>query len=471
MHFLSEPLRRCALAAAALFGAACSTDPAQAPPTPASITKVAGAASATLGDRLADPVVVEVRDAVGEPMAGVTVNFEVSTPGAAIERTEAVTDAEGRAGTGWRLGLTVGPQELRATLPEHATVPALAVTATATTAAVRSLSGGANVMCAVLGDGRLGCWIPPRSGGSGEPFRLASTPDRFMSVAVAVRRQFGGALTMPGCATSEAGRVWCFEVDPGDASIAALTEKTGGYPAMATVHTGTSPFFADPPFCALGTAGAVYCWGRNAEGVLGDGTTTDRATPAPVSGGGTYRALTVGRTHACALAVDNTAWCWGKNSLGQVDLPAVAVTSEPTLAGGGATFSSLVALQQDATCGVRTAGGIACWGDPTIVGGATAGAPASPLAVIGVDGAVIVLATGSAAGWGDFFPSSDAYPTTPVPLTFPVSFTEVLAQHTSELLCGRTAPGAGVFCQRLSAATRPIEGWTGSSPGFGVPSP
>src|SRR5690606_1817162 len=118
---------------------------------------------------------------------------------------------------------------------------------------------------------------------------------------------------------------------------------------------------------------------------------------------------------ACALAVDNTAWCWGKNSLGQVDLPAVAVTSEPTLAGGGATFSSLVALQQDATCGVRTAGGIACWGDATIVGGATAGAPASPLAVIGVDGAVIVLATGSAAGWGDFFPSSDAYPTTPVP--------------------------------------------------------
>jgi hypothetical protein len=471
MHISFGLLRRVSVALVALIGAGCSTDPAQAPPVPASIAKVAGATSATLGDRLADPVVVEVRDAAGEPMAGVTVNFEVMAPGAAIERTEAVTDTEGRAGTGWRLGLTVGPQELRATLPEHATVPALAVTATATTAAVRSLSGGANVMCAVLGDGHLGCWIPPRDGDPAEPLRLAATTERFTSVAVAIRRQFAGAETMPGCATSESGRLWCFEVSPTDAGIAALAEKAGAYPAMATVHTGTAPFFADPPFCALGTAGAVYCWGRNTEGVLGDGTTTDRATPGPVSGGGTYHALSVGRTHACALAVDNTAWCWGKNTLGQVDLPAVAVTSEPTLAGGGATFSSVVALQQDATCGVRTTGGLACWGDATIVGGASAGAPASPLAVVGIDGAVIVLASGSAAGWGDFFPSSDAYPTTPVSLAFPAGFTEVLAGHTSELLCGRTAPGAGAFCQRLSAATRPIAGWTGSSPGFGVPSP
>jgi alpha-tubulin suppressor-like RCC1 family protein len=35
--------------------------------------------------------------------------------------------------------------------------------------------------------------------------------------------------------------------------------------------------------CAARDDGALLCWGRNFTGQLGDGTTTDRATPAVVS--------------------------------------------------------------------------------------------------------------------------------------------------------------------------------------------
>ena len=36
--------------------------------------------------------------------------------------------------------------------------------------------------------------------------------------------------------------------------------------------------------CAAIAGGAVSCWGSNDSGQLGDGTTTDRAWPAPVAG-------------------------------------------------------------------------------------------------------------------------------------------------------------------------------------------
>src|SRR5262245_49585172 len=56
--------------------------------------------------------------------------------------------------------------------------------------------------------------------------------------------------------------------------------------------------------CAVDGEGAVWCWGWNPYGELGDGTTQARDAPARVMEPGSARAVSSGDTHACAVASD-----------------------------------------------------------------------------------------------------------------------------------------------------------------------
>jgi len=70
--------------------------------------------------------------------------------------------------------------------------------------------------------------------------------------------------------------------------------------------------------CALGSDGTAVCWGSNADGQLGDGTTEQHLTPVPVSGVTDAVAIAAGRFHTCALRSSGTVECWGSNADGQV---------------------------------------------------------------------------------------------------------------------------------------------------------
>lgn len=94
---------------------------------------------------------------------------------------------------------------------------------------------------------------------------------------------------------------------------------------------------------------AVYCWGSNFNGQLGDGTTTDRTSPVPVAdvtGGFTNSgivAVSAGSMHTCVLRSEggsSKVYCWGANHQGQLGTGTTTSATTPVAVAAGATYSN-----------------------------------------------------------------------------------------------------------------------------------
>ena len=113
--------------------------------------------------------------------------------------------------------------------------------------------------------------------------------------------------------------------------------------------------------CALGEDGAVRCWGANAYGQLGDGSTDDRGEPTPVSGGLAFRSMSVGHGHGCGVTTGGAVHCWGRNGYGELGDGSTTNRAEPVATAGEMTFAA-VASGTSHTCALTDDGEAYCWG-------------------------------------------------------------------------------------------------------------
>ena len=115
------------------------------------------------------------------------------------------------------------------------------------------------------------------------------------------------------CAVTPAA-AWCVggSIPPGS-SATARRQTAACRSGDAASRPGCRRWPAGDTFsCALSSSGGVVCWGSNAYGQLGDGTTTDRLTPVQVSGlASGVRAIGAGAYHTCALLTGGAVRCWG----------------------------------------------------------------------------------------------------------------------------------------------------------------
>jgi alpha-tubulin suppressor-like RCC1 family protein len=82
--------------------------------------------------------------------------------------------------------------------------------------------------------------------------------------------------------------------------------------------------------CGLvGSTGAVFCWGFNGAGQLGDGTTVSKTTPTQLPGA-SMKSLRGGNGFTCAVGVDNKGYCWGLNLFGTLGVGDTTNRLTPT---------------------------------------------------------------------------------------------------------------------------------------------
>ena len=132
--------------------------------------------------------------------------------------------------------------------------------------------------------------------------------------------------------------------------------------AEATTKLGATKVAVGENFsCAVLSDKTLRCWGRNSEGQLGSGSTTDSPAPvAPKLVGVTD--VVVGTAHACALLDDRSVTCWGRINFGNKDNLLM-----PTGVAGVAKVKRLFAVRR-ASCATLDDESLVCWGDVDLQG-------------------------------------------------------------------------------------------------------
>jgi alpha-tubulin suppressor-like RCC1 family protein len=161
------------------------------------------------------------------------------------------------------------------------------------------------------------------------------------------------------CAVKTNGTLWCWGNDgSGKLGNGAVTgNQQSPYQESTAAADWASVAAGGSHTCAVKTNGALWCWGNDGSGQLGNvGITGDQVSPSQASTAATnWASVSTGSNHTCAIRMDGTLWCWGLNDNGQTGtgVPYFPVSPlkniecmNPALAEGTIIYNSSLNLMQ-----------------------------------------------------------------------------------------------------------------------------
>lgn len=128
------------------------------------------------------------------------------------------------------------------------------------------------------------------------------------------------------CVLGEDGTPYCWGllgVFPEPSDTSAGTFRSDSLAVLSGERTYTTITVGDRHGCGLDPGGIASCWGDNAHGQVGDGSTvyamlSGVLRPTPVAGGLKFRSIAAGADFTCGVTQDFRLYCWGANDVGQL---------------------------------------------------------------------------------------------------------------------------------------------------------
>jgi alpha-tubulin suppressor-like RCC1 family protein len=130
--------------------------------------------------------------------------------------------------------------------------------------------------------------------------------------------------------------------------------------------------------CAISGAGNTFCWGSDANGMLGDGgSDTDTKEPILAVQGASFhqnevfKSLSLGNGHVCGITASGRGFCWGEGSGGrlgdgnnsQSSLPVLLNTDFFQDVSSGTDRPKEIASAEASSCFLSSRGDVFCWGE------------------------------------------------------------------------------------------------------------
>ena len=230
-----------------------------------------------------------------------------------------------------------------------------------------SLSTGLAHSCAIFDDHSLRCWGDNSYGQLGDGTlieRILPTSVNLGNGRSAISVSLGQTHT---CAILDDNSLKCWG---GNANGQLGDESTSDRKSPQSISFGgydvTSVSAGAYHTCALLNDTSINCWGDNWHGQLGDGSNDKQLTPVSLGDQYQSRSISSGSFHTCAIMINNSLYCWGLNSGGQLgngdfnntNVPSMVALSENQI-------TSTVGSGFHHTCVILDVGAIMCWGDNT----------------------------------------------------------------------------------------------------------
>lgn len=217
---------------------------------------------------------------------------------------------------------------------------------------VEQIAAGWGQTCILTASGKVSCWGASEINGSD---RNSSSP---VLVTGLNKVKAISAGLIASCAIDVTDHAWCWGIDwnktieRNELVRTHIPISVEGLPEVTQIVVGYAHWCA-----ILKSDGSVWCWGGNAAGELGNGTTEDQVKPVRAGNITGVTSISAGVSNTCAVA-GGEVYCWGTDHLER----GVIVKSKIPVKVSGPKNVKKVVNGRNFFCALTLTGEVSCFG-------------------------------------------------------------------------------------------------------------